>query len=103
MKVLALSSSRVDNGGFLEHAVSLVQDFIEYNALNIAFIPFASVQRDYEAYGAMVKEAFASTPYIIHTATPGTANAVIEKADVINGWWRQYLQAAARHLPLRSV
>ena len=83
MKVLAISSSRVGGGGYLENAVPLVQEFIGNRKCNIAFIPFASVQRDYEAYGAMVKEAFASLPYYIHVAIPENARSVIESADVV--------------------
>lgn len=83
MKVLAMSSSRVGSGGFLESAIAPVRAFVGNNALNIAFIPFASVQRDYEAYGTMVKEALAALPYSITTATPTDAQSVIEKADVV--------------------
>jgi dipeptidase E len=83
MKVLALSSSRVGNGGYLENAIHLIRDFIGSKSLNIAFIPFASVQKDYEEYGAMVRNAFTSFPYSIHTVTPGNAKPVINNADVI--------------------
>lgn len=83
MKVLALSSSRAGNSGFLQRAIPLIQDFAGYHALTIAFIPFASVQKDYEAYGAMVKEALASLPYSVTTVMPGNAQSVIEKADAI--------------------
>lgn len=83
MKVLALSSSRVGNSGFLENALPLVQNFIGSKSLNIAFVPFASVQKNYEEYGNMVKNAFSSFPYTINTVTPDNASAVIENADVI--------------------
>jgi dipeptidase E len=83
MKVLALSSSRVGNGGFLEKAIPLIQDFIGSKSLNIAFIPFASVQKDHEEYGAMVKNAFTPLPYSIHTVIPGDAKPAIDNADAI--------------------
>lgn len=83
MKVLALSSSRVGNSGFLEKAVPLIGDFIGGDKINVAFIPFASVQRDYEEYGDMVKEALASLPYAINTVPPDNSHSVIENADVI--------------------
>jgi len=51
--------------------------------LNIAFIPFASVRKDYEGYGAMVKNAMASLPYSFHTATPDNVRMVAGNADVI--------------------
>jgi len=83
MKVLALSSSRVGNSNFLEKAIEPIKDFIGNLSLNIAFVPFASVQKDYEEYGAMVKNALASLPYSIQTATPASAKKVIDDADVI--------------------
>lgn len=83
MKILALSSSRVGGGVFLEKAVPLVIDFIDKKPLNIAFVPFASVQKDYEAYGNMVKQAFESLPYKVDTVIPGTAKSTLQNADVI--------------------
>ena len=76
MKVLALSSSRVSGGGFLEKTVPLIVDFIISKPLNIAFVPFASVQKDYEEYGTMVKQAFESLPYSINTVLPANAKPV---------------------------
>lgn len=83
MKVLALSSSKVGNGGYLEDALSYVTDFIGKGAFKVAFIPFASVQKNYEEYGAMVKLAFASTSYIINAVTENNVKQSIENADVI--------------------
>jgi dipeptidase E len=83
MKVLAISSSRVGSGGFLEAAIPLIHDFIGNRSLNVSFIPFASVRTDYEEYGAMIKKALASLPYTITTAMPANARTVLAKADVI--------------------
>jgi dipeptidase E len=83
MNILSLSSSRVGNGGFLEKAIPLIQKFIGSKPLNIAFIPFASVQRSDEDYGNMVKEALHSVPYSINTATGKNAATVIQNADAI--------------------
>lgn len=83
MKVLAVSSSRVGNGGFLERVVPLIRDFIGEASMNIAFIPFASVQRDYSEYGNMVKQALASLPYSINMVIIDQANSIIVNADVI--------------------
>ena len=83
MKVLALSSSRVGGGGFLEKAIPLINDFIDSKPLNIAFVPFASVQKDYEAYGDMVKQALSISPYSINTVVPGNAKSLLQDADVI--------------------
>lgn len=81
--VLALSSSRVGNHGYLEDALPFVRDFLGRNALNIVFIPFASVQKNYDEYGEMVKKAFAAEHYIITTAHGHNAKQSIAAADVI--------------------
>jgi len=83
MKVLAISSSRVGNGGFLENAIRLIKNFIGNNSLNIAFIPFASVRLSYDEYGAIVKDALTSLSYSINTIKPNNAKKTIEEADAI--------------------
>lgn len=83
MKILAVSSSRVGGGGFLESALPLVRNFIRTDNAKIAFLPFASVQRSYEEYGSMVKEALSSLSCSVLTATPDNALFVIETADAI--------------------
>jgi dipeptidase E len=83
MKVLAMSSSRVGNGGFLQQAIPMVQDVIGRTPCNIAFVPFASVQRDYELYTAMVRGALAGTPYTVTPVLPENALEVIDSADAI--------------------
>jgi dipeptidase E len=83
MKVLALSSSRVANGGMLENALAIIDQFVAMPDANIAFVPFASVQRSYEEYGDLVKQALASLSYNIKTVVPSNARLTIEAADVI--------------------
>jgi dipeptidase E len=83
MKVLALSSSRVGNGGMLENALPIIDQFVTLPGANVAFIPFASVQRSYEEYGDLVKEALRSLSYNINTVMPANAGSTIEAADVI--------------------
>lgn len=82
-RILAFSSSRVGNTGYLETAAPVIKDFLGDAVLNIAFIPFASVDNDYEAYGAMVKKGLEDLPFTINTVMPATAKETIEKADVI--------------------
>jgi len=83
MKVLAISSSRVGNGGFLENACPLIKEFISNDNYRIAFLPFASVQRGYEEYGDLVKEALVSFPNSIDIITPAGAKQTLEQSDVI--------------------
>ena len=81
-RILALSSSRVGNGGFMQEALPQVAAFLGTDKLRIAFIPFAAVERDYAAYTDMVKGAFSAYPYIIEAVLPSDLGGV-KKADVI--------------------
>lgn len=83
MNVLAFSSSRSGNGGFLEKALPLIQSFLGEHSITIAFIPFASVQKDYDEYGGMVLAALAATLYKVEIVKPGNAKDVIERAGAI--------------------
>lgn len=82
-RILAFSSSRVGNSGYLETAAPVINHFLGDTALNIAFVPFASVDNDYDAYTSMVKKGLDGLPYTISTVMPATAKETIEKADVI--------------------
>ena len=83
LRILALSSSRVSNSGYLEKAAPLISDFLGNKVLQIAFIPFASVDNDYEPYTDLVRGGLGHLPYVIHTATPERAKEVIRRSDVI--------------------
>ncbi len=82
-RILVFSSSRTGNGGYLEMALPPIKNFLGIRALTIAFIPFASVDNDYEAYAALVRTAMSSLPYKIIAVQPEDAKATIEKVDVI--------------------
>lgn len=82
-RILALSSSRFGNGGFLETAAPLIHRFLGEQPLKIAFIPFASVKNDHALYTSMVSDALSHLPYTFTTVTYENAAAVIEQADVI--------------------
>jgi len=82
-RILALSSSRFGNGGFLETAAPLIHRFLGEQPLKAAFIPFASVKNDHVLYTLMVADALSHLPYTFTTVTYKDAAAVIEKADVI--------------------
>jgi len=81
-RILAFSSSRTGNGGYLETAAPVINDFLNNPTATIAFIPFASADNDYEAYTSKVRAALLST-YNIITVTNDNATAVIEAADVV--------------------
>ena len=82
-RILIFSSSRVADGGYLENALAVIKDFLGDKELQIAFIPFASVDNDFENYTEMVRTAMTGTPFKILTVLPENARATIESADVI--------------------
>jgi dipeptidase E len=81
--LLAFSSSRAGNTGFLETALPIIESFLGRKQTNIAFISFASVDNDYEDYTSKVREALQHLPYVITAVTPENARPLIEKTDVI--------------------
>jgi dipeptidase E len=83
MEVLAISSSRVGSGGFLENALPSIKEFISKGNHQIAFVPFASVQRNYDEYGELVKKALESLPNSIEIVKPNGAKKTIDQSDVI--------------------
>lgn len=82
-KVLALSSSRADNGSYLEKAIPLIKDFLGTESLKIGFIPFASVDRDYEQYGNLVRQALSQLPYHVNVIEGEKAASSLREVDVI--------------------
>ena len=82
-RILAFSSSRVGSGSYLEIAAPVIQHFLGEKPCTIAFIPFASVDENYEAYAEMVRGGLINLPHTIVTVTAANAKAAIEKADAI--------------------
>lgn len=82
-RILALSSSRAGSSDYLETAIPMIKDFLGNKAFNIAFIPFASVDKNYEEYASRVKEALKDLPYNIIAALPENAKEIIEKCVAI--------------------
>lgn len=83
MHVLALSSSRVGNGGYLAAAAPVINRFLGKAARQIAFVPFAAVDGDYEAYAAKVREGLSALPHTIQVVTAANGKDVINSCDVI--------------------
>ncbi len=82
-RILVFSSSRAGNGDYLETAVPVIKQFLGDKEQTIAFIPFASVDNDHDAYTNMVKTAMQGLPYTIETVTAANAKQIIDKATVI--------------------
>ena len=82
-RLLAFSSSRVEKSGFLETAVPIIKNFLGNDVMDIAFIPFASVTKDYDEYAAMVISSLTELPYNIRLVNPGNASKVIAQAGAI--------------------
>lgn len=82
LKILAISSSRVGNSGYLEEAAPMIENFLGKSQLNIAFIPFASVD-SYGDYLQKVRDGLSNLPYKIDVANEVNGKEVIEKCDVI--------------------
>ncbi len=104
-KILALSSSRVGDSGYLETALPLISNLLGKEKLKIAFIPFAMANNDYEGYTNNVKEGLSSLPHFIETVWPEKAEAIINDADVImvGGGNTFKLLATLQQLKLISV
>lgn len=82
-QILALSSSRVGNEAYLETASSLIKKFLGNKPLQIAFVPFALVNKNYNEYVNNVRTALKGLPYIIRLADQNNAKKIIEQSDVI--------------------
>jgi len=54
-RILAFSSSRVNNGAYLEMAVPFIKELLGDSLLQIAFIPFASIDNNFNDYTVKVK------------------------------------------------
>jgi dipeptidase E len=81
-RILAFSSSRTGNSGYLETASPVIHHFLGDKAVTIAFIPFASVDTNYEAYTDKVRQALPAM-YNILTVTHENVARIITAADVI--------------------
>lgn len=90
--ILAISSSRSGSSKYLETAFPLIKNFLSsktalpdfiFRTGNIAFIPFASADNNYDEYTANVQKALNDLPYSINVVLPENAKSVIEQSDVI--------------------
>jgi len=82
VQVLALSSSRVGDGSYLETAVPVIKELLGDRKKRIAFVPFASVD-SYDDYAEKVRTGLSTLPHNIDLVLPDNAKTVVENADVI--------------------
>lgn len=82
-RILAFSSSRAGNSGYLEKASPVINQFIGSKPANIAFFGFADANKKYEDYGLAVKNGLNNPDFKINVVLPSNANSVIEISDVI--------------------
>jgi dipeptidase E len=82
-RILALSSSRAGNGNYLESARPYINELLGDKKGKVAFIPFASVDRDYDHYLSMVQEGLASLSLDIVLVNEENAATVLKETDVI--------------------
>lgn len=83
IRILVFSSSRVGNSGYLEAAAPFIKDFLGKGTMSIAFIPFASVDQNYEAYLSKVKEGLAGINHMINIVQGDNAKSILSQSDVI--------------------
>jgi dipeptidase E len=82
-RILAFSSSRYKNAGYLETAFPAIKNFLHRKATNIAFIPFASPDKNYVEYALRVKKALKEMAIEINIVLPENPKSVIEKCNAI--------------------
>lgn len=82
-RILAFSSSRSGNSGFLEKAAPVINQFIGSKPINIAFFGFADADKKYEDYGLGVQKGLRNPDLKIRVVLPTNAIFVIENSDAI--------------------
>jgi len=82
-RVLALSSSRVGDSGYLEVASPYIKTFLGDAPLHIAFIPFAAADNRYDDYLSRTAAALKDLPYKLSVVKPENAASLVEEADAI--------------------
>jgi dipeptidase E len=81
--ILALSSSRVNNGNYLQHAMHLIKQTLGEGKRKIAFIRFAAVRIHPLEYIKMVQDATAGSNYEFLLVDENNPKQTIEASDAI--------------------
>src|SRR5438105_2688202 len=81
-RILLISNSTLYGSGYLDHAESVIRDFLGKNA-RIAFVPFALF--DWDEYEAKAKERFASMGYALESIHhyEGRVQKLLDASDAI--------------------
>src|SRR4051812_5009452 len=82
-QILALSSSRVNGGGYLESARAQITSFLGDGPRHIAFVPYAAVGITHEEYRKRVADAFAGLPYTFENLEARNAKSLLFQCDAI--------------------
>jgi dipeptidase E len=83
-RLLLLSNSKNYGQGYLEHALSEIQDFLGREILKVFFIPFAAVRYSFDEFATSVRERFLNIGYeldSIHEAS--NAERAVSEAEAI--------------------
>ncbi|RYY89923.1 MAG: dipeptidase PepE [Chitinophagaceae bacterium] len=82
-QILALSSSRVGGGGYLEAAKPMISGVLGDEPRHIAFLPFAAVGISNEEYAERVRAGLAGLPYEIEVYSEANARSLLSRCDAI--------------------
>lgn len=82
-RILAFSSSRTGNSGYLEKVAPILTPFLGSKSINIAFIGFADVNKKYEDYGFAVQKSLQNPGLKFNIVLPSNAISLIEICDAI--------------------
>lgn len=82
-RILAFSSSRTGNFGYLEWNIQFIKNFLPCSKAKVAFVPFAIASNEYESYAAKVSEALKTLDCEIIPVFPQNAQQTIRDSDMI--------------------
>lgn len=82
MNILALSSSRTGNSGYLQTALPLIHKLLGDKQLHIAFVPFATVESQQDYYDK-VSMALSSLPHKVSRVTRENGCELVSSCDAI--------------------
>jgi dipeptidase E len=82
-QILALSSSKTGNSGYLEQAGPVISKFLNSKKFTLAFLPFAAADGEYDFYFQQVQEGLKNFDFQWKLAQPDDALNIVSNCDVI--------------------